>query len=326
MFPIDQFNIIKLIVNTSLAIKPGESVLIIAATDEDVEIASLLAAEIKSVGAEVAITIIDPRRNVYHEPPKFVAESMKHANVVIGVIYTLFYTRAKEVAQSAGARFATMVGEKKEDLANLDFDKEDLDLIVDRGRRIAEMVSRAKTAKVTSHQGTNLTISLLDRKGIAIIPICRDPGTGCSIPDYSEVACATVEEGAEGTLVIDGTMVVPPWLERVVKEPITLKIKRGKIAELSGGEDAEDLEAILASAESNGKLLGELGIGANHKVNKFKGSRRDMSKLGTIHIGFGKNDMLGGKIATKTHFDLMVTKPTLALDDFLLIERGKLNL
>jgi hypothetical protein len=51
MFPIDQINIIKLMIHTSLAIKPGEDVLILAATDEDVEIGSLMAAEIKSIGS-----------------------------------------------------------------------------------------------------------------------------------------------------------------------------------------------------------------------------------------------------------------------------------
>lgn len=326
MFPLDQINTIKLMVHTSLAIKPGEGVLIIGGTDEDLEIATLIAAEAKSVGAHVAITMIDPRRDVHHEPPSFVAESMKRADVVIAVIYTIFYTKAKEEALSAGTRFASIEplgGGRKEDLANLKFDKEDINLCVERAKRLSEMVSQSNTVQVTSEIGTHISMSLLERKGVQLLPLCREPGSFCCLPDYTEVACAPVEESAEGILVCDGTILVPPKLEWVAEEPITLKIKKGKIDEISGGKDIEDLVAILAEGDPQKKLLGEMGIGATHQMRKLRGSRGDMSRLGTIHFGFGKNNMIGGRIDTKAHMDFMVTRPTLKLDELVLIDNGK---
>lgn len=153
--------------------------LIIADKDENVEIATLLAAEANSIGAEVALTILGTRKGLHHEPPKFVAESMKHADVVIGVIYGLLHTRARKSAQAAGARVAIMggvrVGQGKEYLANLDFNINDLNLIEERGTKLADMVTQANTASITCEEGTDLTISLLNRKGLAILPVCRDP-------------------------------------------------------------------------------------------------------------------------------------------------------
>jgi 2,5-dihydroxypyridine 5,6-dioxygenase len=326
MFPLDQVNIIKLLVHTSLAVRRGEGVLILSGTDEDFEIATLLAAEAKSAGAQVAITVIDPRRDVYHEPPSFIAESMKRADLVIAVIYDIFYTEAKKEALSAGARFASLepLGEgRRRDLANLRFDKEDIDLCVERSKRLSEWVSQSKTAEVTSEAGTHLRMSLAGRQGVQLLPLCREPGSFCCLPDYAEVACAPVEETAEGILVCDGTVLVPPRQEWVAKGPITLKIERGRIDEISGGTGAEELAAILAEGDPRKRLLGEMGIGATHHTRELRGTRGDMSRLGTLHFGFGKNTMLGGRIDAKSHMDLMVTRPTLKLDGTILIERGK---
>jgi leucyl aminopeptidase (aminopeptidase T) len=326
MFPINQINTIKFLVSTSLAIKPGENVLFIADTDENVEIAAIMAAEAKSIGAEVAITVIDSRKDFNHEPPKFVAESMKHADVVIGVIYTLMHTKARKAAQSAGARFASLGGVGKEYLSNLDFGVEDLNLIERRANRLAEMVTQAKTAEITSDEGSQLTMSLLNRKGIAMIPICREPGTYCYLPDYSEVPCPPVEGTAEGILVIDGAILGSPQLDRVVQEPITLKIEEGKITRMSGGKDADDLKRILANADSNGKVVAELGIGTSHKVKRLRGVRKDDAMLGTVHIGLGKNNHIGGELDSAVHIDLMVKKPTLELDGFVIIEKGEFGI
>jgi leucyl aminopeptidase (aminopeptidase T) len=330
MFPIDQIDIIKLIINTLLAIKPEENVLIIADRDENVEIAALLAAEAKSVGAQVALTILGPRKGLHHEPPKFVAESMKHADIVIGVIYSLLHTKARREAQAAGVRFAVMggvrVGEGKEHLANLNFDINDLRLIEERGKKLADMITGAKTARMTCDLGTNLTMSLLDRKGLAILPICRDPKVFTILVDYSEVACAPVEGSAEGTLVIDGTVVGLQEIDRVVQQPITFKIKQGRIEGISGGKDARDLEEVFTNADFNAKCVAELGIGTNHNIMKLRGVVRDKANLGTIHIAFGKNDFIGGIQDSELHIDFMVTKPTLKLDDVLVIDKGKLIL
>jgi aminopeptidase len=330
MFPIDQIDIVKLIINTLLAVKPNENVLVIADRDENVEIASLIAAEARSVGAQVALTILGPRKGLHHEPPRFVTESMKHADIVIGVIYSLLHTKARKEAQAAGVRFAVMggvrVGEGKEHLANLNFDIDDVKQIEARGTRLAELITQARTARITCAQGTDLTMSLQGRSGLNILPLCRDPKVFTILVDYSEVACAPVEGTAEGTLVIDGTVVGLQEIDRVVREPVMFKIRRGRIEEISGGKDAREIEAVYADSDINAKSLAELGIGTNHNIMKLRGVVRDKANLGAIHIAFGKNDFIGGSQDSQLHIDYMVTRPTLRLDDTLVIDKGKLIL
>ena len=329
MFPVEQINIIKLIVNTSLGIKPGENVLFVADHDENVEIAAQLAAEARSVGAEAAIIVLGPRKGLHHEPPRSVAEAMKHADVVLGVMHSLLHTKARREAQAAGARFAIMggvkVGKGKDYLAGLDITPQDVHMIEERSATLAQKLTRAKTARITSERGTLLELSLVDREGLAVVPVCRDPKTFAILVDYAEVTCAPVEDTAEGVLVIDGTVWGLQDIDRVVEEPITLKINRGRIVDISGGKDARDLEALLARVDPNGRAVAELGIGTNHKIVKLIGHQRDKANLGTIHVAIGKNDFIGGKQDSEIHIDLMVTKPTLDLDGLQVIDRGKLN-
>jgi leucyl aminopeptidase (aminopeptidase T) len=321
---------INLIVRGCVAVKPGENVLIIADTDENAGIAALLAAEARSIGANVAVTLVDPARKLHHEPPKFVAESMKHADIIIGVIYSFLHTKARIDAQAAGARIAILGGEKigqgRKYLEGIDLDMEDLQLIEKRSVRLAEIITQGKTATITSEKGTNLTMSLENRKGLPVIPVCRGSSVFCLLGDYSEVACPPVEYSAEGTLVIDGAMTGLETLERVVKEPMTLTIRKGRIVDISGGKDARDLEAVLSKADPNGKALAELGIGMTHKVLELQGVIRDKANLGTLHVAFGKNEFIGGVLKSEVHIDLMVTKPSLQVDQLLVMERGELRL
>ena len=59
---------------------------------------------------------------------------------------------------------------------------------------------------------------------------------------------------------------------------------------------------------------------------KLTGAIRDKANLGTIHIAVGENTFIGGKSDSAEHIDLMITKPTLKLDDLLVIDKGTLNL
>ena len=104
------------------------------------------------------------------------------------------------------------------------------------------------------------------------------------------------------------------------------QIKKGKIIDISGGKDAEDLKKILARDDSNAKVVAELGIGTNHKVKKLKGVRKDDAILGTIHVGFGKNNHIGGAMDSELHLDLMVKKPTLELDGSVIIAGGEFKM
>ena len=112
MYPLELIQSVRLITDVCLEVAPGEDVLCIADGEEKIEAVTLIAAECKARGAEVAVALIEPRRENYHEPPPCVARAMQEADIVIVMTYgSLMHTRARKEACSAGVKYASLGGE-----------------------------------------------------------------------------------------------------------------------------------------------------------------------------------------------------------------------
>jgi hypothetical protein len=51
----------------------------------------------------------------------------------------------------------------------------------------------------------------------------------------------------------------------------------------------------------------------------------DEKAAGTAHIALGSNVFMGGKISASIHCDMLTLKPTIRIDDKLVLERGNLS-
>ena len=60
------------------------------------------------------------------------------------------------------------------------------------------------------------------------------------LPLWAEVAWAAVEDGTDGTVVVDGVM-LGIGLPGQVTEPITWTVEQGKAVKIDGGDDADRL-------------------------------------------------------------------------------------
>jgi leucyl aminopeptidase (aminopeptidase T) len=49
----------------------------------------------------------------------------------------------------------------------------------------------------------------------------------------------------------------------------------------------------------------------------------DEKVAGTIHIGIGRNDFLGGETLAPIHIDAVVSQPTVVVDGTVLIDGGQ---
>ncbi|MHA1725171.1 MAG: hypothetical protein ACTSXH_10075 [Promethearchaeota archaeon] len=95
-------------------------------------------------------------------------------------------------------------------------------------------------------------------------------------------------------------------------------IKGGFITEIIGGYQAQILKNDLQSKEDLNVLnIAEIGIGLNPKCQMTRIMLDEKEVLGSCHIGIGTNIILGRKIKTAIHYDLVMWKPTLILDDVL---------
>ncbi len=327
MYPLELIHAVRLITDVCLEVCSGENVLCITDGEEKLEVTNLIAAECKMKGAEVAVVLIEPRKHHHHEPPRSVAHAMKAADVVITMGFGgLFHTNARKEACMAGVKFASLGDRTKEYLARLDLTRENLLEVRVLTERIAESLTAASTAHLTTRMGTDLCMSLEGRKGLALVPFGRR-GSFCLLPDYAEAACAPIENSTEGVVVVDGTMVGEANLEGLVQEPFKIHIERGRIVEISEGKDAKRLKDLLDILEEEARTLAELGVNSNQRIAKrLTGTRLDMAVAGHIHLGLGRNDHIGGKSRGETHLDLLVTWATLLLDEKPILKDGNFSI
>jgi leucyl aminopeptidase (aminopeptidase T) len=71
--------------------------------------------------------------------------------------------------------------------------------------------------------------------------------------------------------------------------------------------------------------LAEFGIGTNPKARLgivLEGEK----VLGTCHIALGDNSTFGGRVRAGIHIDGIILKPTVKLDEKILMENGRLKI
>lgn len=304
------------ILRECLKARAGERVLVI---DDRVggAIAGALYQVARELGTEALWMVMLPRERNGEEPPEAVAAAMRAADVVVApTSRSLTHTRSRREACAAGARVATMPGVTEEMACRA--------VAVDYGAmaRRCEEVARALTSgervRITTALGTDLTFSLAGRAGIPDTGILDRPGAYGNLP-AGEGFVAPVEGTAEGTLVVDASLAGLG----VLQEPVTLTLRGGSIAEVTGGAGAETFRKTLEGVGPAGRVLCELGVGTNDRAQVCGIVLEDEKVLGTVHIAFGNNVGFGGTNDVQFHVDGVITKPTLEVNGVTLIRDGK---
>ncbi len=300
------------VLSSCLAVKKGEEVLIVTDNTRK-EIGEALYEAAGNLGCERLLTVMNERELSGQEPPKAVAAAMKSADVVIApTAQSLTHTNARIEAAKAGTRVATMPGITEEMFSQgamtADYSKvEKLTAVV------TEMLSKASVAKIEK-DGHVLTININGRDGVPSPGVYREPGKCGNLPS-GEAYIAPLEDGSEGEMIVDGSMVGIGKLD----SPLHMVISGGKLRSVTG-EKSENLDVLLKN-ETNGTLC-ELGIGTNEAAVLNGIILEDEKVYGTVHIAFGTNTSFGGVNKAECHMDGIILRPTLYLDDVKVIEDG----
>lgn len=302
----------KNVLASCLAVKPGEEVLIIT-DDTRVAIGQALYEGAKELGCEAMLMIMAERELSGQEPPQTVAEAMKKADVVVApTAKSLTHTNARIQAAAAGTRVATMPG-ITEGMFSEGAITADYDEVEKLTAKVTELLTKASVARIEKDDCV-LTIRLDGRDGVPSPGVYREPGKCGNLPS-GEAYIAPLEDGSDGEMIIDGSMVGIGKLE----SPLRMKIKNGKVYEITG-EKSEMIDVLLKNEQN--ATLGELGIGTNEKAILNGIILEDEKVYGTVHIAFGTNTSFGGINKAECHMDGIILKPTLYLDDLKVIENG----
>ncbi|MBN1163134.1 MAG: aminopeptidase [Candidatus Krumholzibacteriota bacterium] len=306
-------------VRDCLKVKAGELFLVV--TDAKLkDIGESLMEAGRTLKANAALIEMLPLSRNGEEPPEMVTQAMIHSDVVIAPTSTsLTHTGARRKACANGARVATMPGITRDTMIrclNADYYA-----IAERTRKVARLLSEAKSARVTSRAGTDIVLPLEGIEALASTGLIHDPGSFGNLP--SGEAYMRPEEGASaGVFVVDGSMAGIGDLAG--KTPITIKVEKGYATEISGGAEADLLRSKLEPLGKPAFNIAELGVGTNDAARIIGTILEDEKVMGTIHIAVGNNLSMGGTIDVPIHLDGIIKDPSLELDGRLIMKKGKL--
>jgi leucyl aminopeptidase (aminopeptidase T) len=303
------------VVNTSLAVKPGEQVLIASDHASDHAVVDALLAAVAAVGAEGTL-VVQPAREKAGQPGNPVmAAAMAGADVIISPTSTaLSFTPELKVALNRGARAIVMTGVTRNELTG-GAGVADYEEVFRITKPLADAITAGKVMRVTSEQGTDMTSSL---EGVTCgvgASFAREPGQISSYPS-GEAWSAPATGTGNGVMVADGSAHELGFLA----EPISVHFQDGRAVKIEGGAQAEELRRMIDGVE-NGDNLGEISIGTNPSARFLGNITEDKKQVGTVHFALG-NSVVGGTVKAPIHVDLLLLTPTVEVDGELLVKDG----
>lgn len=316
---LDLLKVASRVVDKCLGVRAGERVCVVTDTNK-VEIAGAFLEAAHTRGAEAVLVVMSPRKIHGEEPPEMVGGAMKAADVVIQpVTYAMTHTNATRDAMKAKARILVLRG-VTEDMMVHGAINADYDEIHQLTGRVAALLSRGRKVRVTSDQGTDLTLSIEGRPALTLGGKALVPGIFAAMPD-GEAAISPVEGTAEGVWVIEHAMDSLGLLDA----PIRVEVQKGRAVSIRGGRSAEELQRIIHESDENASNIAEFAIGTNSQARLIGNLAEDKKRIGTVHIAVGDNHVIGGHVTSNIHLDGMLLRPTVLLDNEVVVERGQLR-
>lgn len=183
----------------------------------------------------------------------------------------------------------------------------DYGLMVDRAEGLIAALAGATSVRITTPAGSDITLAVEGRRFVTDVRL-TETERGCNLP-CGEVYCAPVETGANGVLVVDGSIGgegPPPYT-------VTLEVASGRVTAIDCA-DRRWRERIteLLDTDTGARTVAELGIGLNPKARLVGIMLEDEKAYRTAHVAFGDNiGMPGGVSRSATHVDYLVHQPSI---------------
>lgn len=311
----------SIVVETCAAVEPGENVLVVSDWQVS-DVAERVAAAAKERDANVTMTLMDPREYDGNEPEETVAAAMMEADVIITPVHrSITHSSSVAEAKENGARVISMVKFTDEQLVKGGL-YADYEGMRPHCEAMAEKFSEASEARITSPQGTDVTVGLDGRSGNSHPGIADEPGEFTALV-HIESNIAPVEGTTEGTVVFDGA--IPNLDIGVLETPVTMEIEDGAVTSVEGGREADRIASVWAEHDDPAVYnIAQLAVGMNPECPEFNGwFSNDHGRYGNVHFGIGTSSNLGGTTRAPVHFDAMMAEPTLELDGEVVLEDGE---
>jgi len=307
----------RMLVEHCVALRPEEHVLVIGDA-HTVPLAEVLAEAAREAGTDVIMAIMTPRAQHGNDPPPVLAAAMLASDVMLmAVTHSITHTTARKAASARGARAAILrsatVESMTEGAATADYPA-----IRRLTRGLANRLGAASAVRLTSPEGTDLTLRIKGRAALALDGFATEPGTFTPFPT-GEAAIVPLEGSADGVLVFDHAI----DNVGVLDAPIRCLVREGRIVEAVGGRSAEVFRQLIAT-DAQAANIAEFAIGTNPKSRLRGNMAEDKVLLGVVHIGIGDSHTIGGFVESAIHVDAVILNPTVEIDGERIVERRQM--
>lgn len=307
------------------AITPEDEVLIITDT-WCTRFAEAIMSSALTVTRHVTMIVMPLYGRLHGQNPELaVGAAMKSATVVfIPTVWSMSHASMRREASAAGVRVLTIPSADDELFART-FVQTPFGELKQPMMTLNQMLTEANEAHVTTKAGTDMWVDLRGRRNYDLEHGWLHTGpeyhNRFSAPPCVEANIAPVEFTAHGRVIVDACQSAVGLIE----QPIELIVKEGRIVEINGGHEADELKLRLDEVgDPDMRIIAELGIGGN-PVAKMRGQFiEDESVYGTGHFGIGNNaSTMGGKSTVNGHFDNVFWFPTIELDGVEIMKDGR---
>lgn len=321
-------------------VKPGMQVLVVTDTSNMIHTGEVFARAAQAAGAEVVVAIMSPRRCDGEPPPRIISSAMKGADLVVSVArYVVGGNNETREARALGTVFVTPISEGRDErIGEFNTTIDDLKKVKETNDKLIDFFKDKDEVRITSHAGSDLTLSVKARGWFnnlfyTATPLYAKEGWAdftkdFKFPDllgYAEATCQPVIGSANGTYVVDD------WMSGIgnflLPEPITWKIKDGRVLEISGGKEAERLKELIQMKDENAINIGEFALGTNHIIKDPRGDHMDKAILGGMHLALGTSVAFGthkDDVQSEMHCDGVSLNITVTVDGKTIMKDGKL--
>ena len=207
---------------------------------------ALAAAAAAADAASVEVVAFAAVTRPSEEPPRAIAEVMAAATVVFATTaFSISHTTARRDATARGVRIASLpkiTADLFERLLVLDYAQ-----LKRAGDALAAQLTDARSCRLTSPAGTDVTLDLRDRVAVCDAGNLQAAGAFGNLP-AGEAYIAPIETIGDGRIVFDGSLAG----YGVLPAPLTVTLRGGRAIAASGDSGRWLLETLDAGGDTGG--------------------------------------------------------------------------
>ena len=311
-------------------LKKGETFIITADTESDEAVVNATARAAFSVGAKPMVIWLPAALGVGKAadpmlPVDALTGALMHADAWVEfnnkwLLYSTPFERA--MAENKKLRYICLVG-MDADMMVRTIGRVDTSSLSVFMNRVAEMTGNAKTMRLTTPAGTDVSFSTEPKNTLACDDgNAREPGIWML---SGQINVIPAWDTINGTIVFDGSLDPPCGL---LDEPVSLTVEKGRVVKIEGGKQADSFESWLKShGDENMFRMAHMAYGFNPGANLTGNILEDERVWGATEWGLGYVSALEAPpagIDAVSHTDGICLNSSVWLDDKQIMDKGKI--